>query len=65
LFSLAKRAFEIAKKAKEFIFRKMEIRGDELKWPLNSNIGGEDVKIEEIKKRRYQIIRKSLKRNIR
>ena len=50
MFSLAKRAFEIAKKAKEFIFRKMEIRGDELKWPLNPNIGGEAVKIEEIKK---------------
>ena len=32
----AKRAFEIAKKAKEFIFRKMEIREDELKWVLNS-----------------------------
>ena len=28
----------------------MEIRGDELKWPLNSNRGGEAVKIEEIKK---------------
>ena len=27
----AKRAFETAKKAKEFIFRKMEIREDELK----------------------------------
>jgi len=27
----AKQAFEIAKKAKEFIFRKMEIREDELK----------------------------------
>ena len=27
----AKQAFEIAKKAKEFIFKKMEIREDELK----------------------------------
>jgi len=27
----AKRAFEIAKKAKEFIFRKMKIKEDELK----------------------------------